>query len=94
MKGFELAQSQYDNMLPPSYYADDDADGRVEWEESLDILDLLTDDEINESLWTYLSDQPWFQARLDEKWEDYKQACRQQDREDAAADRAADRWAA
>ena len=92
MKGLELAQLQYDNLLPRDYFVDDT--GREEWESDLDITDLLTTEEIDEALWTYLSDQPWFQARLDEKWEEYRQACRQQDEEDAAADRAADRWAA
>ena len=92
MKGFELAQSQYDNLLPRDYYEHDD--GREEWESNLEIVDLLTSEEIDEALWAYLQDQPWFRSRLDEKWEEYRQACRQQDREDAAAARAEDRWAA
>jgi hypothetical protein len=88
---FNAAQRAWDNRSDPRL-EDDDSSERESWESDLDIFDLLTSDEIDEALWAHLSTQPWFQERLDERWESYKDDCRRQDAEDAAASRAEDSY--
>jgi hypothetical protein len=68
---FDSAQRAYDNQSDPRL--EDDGTEREEWEQDIDLLDILDGEVINQLLWDYASEDSLFKRILDAAFEKYRE---------------------
>lgn len=68
---FDAAQRAYDNQSDPKL--EDDGTEREEWEQDIDLLDILDGEVINQLLWDYAAEDSLFKRKLDEAFEKYQE---------------------